>query len=72
MLAGVEGAVVGGAGEFSVGDGLRIRHTVLETGVHSFTSSSQGLHLNVRERNQRGSSEICTSRTRRLKAAAPV
>lgn len=36
---------VGGAGELWVGDGSRFWHTVLEKGVHFFTSSSPALHF---------------------------
>lgn len=44
MLAG--GSNVGESdGVIRVGDRGRFRHTVLENGVHFFTSSSWGLHL---------------------------
>lgn len=38
---------VGEAWVGSVGDRSRFRHSVLEEGVHFFTSSSPGLHLQV-------------------------
>lgn len=42
---GEVGVGVGRAGEGLVGDGSRLRHSVLEKGVHFFTSSSPALHL---------------------------
>lgn len=47
MSAEEAGVGEGGAGVFSVGDGSRFRHSVLENGVHFFTSSSPGLHLEM-------------------------
>lgn len=45
MSGGEVGVGVGRAGEVLVGDGSRFRHSVLEKGVHFFTSSSPDLHL---------------------------
>lgn len=41
------GPGVGRAEDGLVGDGSRFRHTVLEKGVHSFTSTSPDLHLEI-------------------------
>lgn len=45
LSAGAAGVDVGGAGGVWVGDRSRFRHTVLEKGVHFFSSSSPALHL---------------------------
>lgn len=47
MSGGEVGLGVGSAGDGSVGDWSRFRHTVFEKGVHFFTSSSPDLHLNL-------------------------
>lgn len=49
MFSGELGAGVGGAGEAWVGDTVCFLHTVLEKGVHFFTSSSPGLHLECKQ-----------------------
>lgn len=51
MSAGAVGVVSEGVGEDLVGDGYRFWHTVFENGVHFFTSSSPGLHLEFLRNN---------------------